>query len=126
FDGTDSSAPVTVSLTVNCVTDGGTPGKITGGGSVDERIRNFGFVVQTKVQGTTMSFDGNLEFQDKNLNYNLHSTAITLIEVNPDGIHGKFSGTATVNGISGYSFTVLVEDNGEPGAQIDKFCISIT
>src|SRR5262249_50844803 len=51
-------------LTVNS-TGQGTAGKITGGGSVDSGVRNFGFVVQPKVQNGVTSFIGNLEFQDK-------------------------------------------------------------
>ena len=42
--------------------------------------------------------------------------------------HGKilmFPAKATVNGVAGYTFTVFVEDNGEPGRN-DKFRVQIT
>ena len=104
----------------------GTPGKITGGGSVDERIRNFGFVVQGRIEHGQMVFTGELEFQDKKKGINLHSTTITLLRVAPDGKSAMFTGTARVNGSAGYNFTVWVEDNGEPGAGRDRFRIEIT
>jgi hypothetical protein len=104
----------------------GVPGKITGGGSIDEKIRNFGFVVMPKTQGGVMTFFGNLEYQDKALGYNLKSESITSINIEPDRIHGQFSGTATLNGVAGYSFFVELEDRAEPGALIDKFHIQIS
>jgi hypothetical protein len=119
-DGRLASNVATVTLVV-----AGTPGKITGGGSVDERLRNFGFVVETRVQQGVMTFSGNLEFQDKVLGINLHSTAITSVRVEADGIRGSFTGTATVNGVAGYTFQVDVEDNAEPGAKKDRFRIRI-
>jgi VCBS repeat-containing protein len=123
-DGGLDSAPVTVTIVVNPVTLG-TPGKITGGGSIDERVRNFGFVVQTKVRDGELSYTGSLQYHDKALGYNLHSTSITLIRIDPDGVHGMFQGTATLNGVAGYTFTVWVEDNGEPGSLVDRFRIEI-
>ena len=122
-DGQSVSDPVTVTL--NVTAPEGTPGKITGGGSIDERIRNFGFVVQTKVRDGVMEFTGSLEFQDKALGINLHSSSITLIRIEADKVHGMFVGTATINGIAGYNFRVTLEDNAEPGARIDKFRIEI-
>ena len=121
-DGHGGSATSTVTVAVNPMTQG-TPGKITGGGSVDSGVRNFGFVVQPNAQGP--GFKGNLEFQDKSANnINLHSTSITLISVFAN--KGMFQGTATRNGVSGFRFRVDVEDNGEPGAGVDKFRIQIS
>lgn len=113
--------------TCNCaLTVQATPGKITGG-SIDQRVRNFGFVVQTRaVNGGPLSFTGSLEFQDKVKGINLHATAITAIAIAPDRMHGAFAGPATVHGVSGYTFTVYIEDNGEPGAGVDKFPIQIS
>ncbi len=100
-----------------------TPGKITGGGSIDQKVRNFGFIVQTRTQAGVQSSTGSLEYQDKSLGYNLHATAITGIAIGPDRIHGIFTGPATLNGVAGYTFTAWIEDRAEPGAQIDKFRI---
>jgi uncharacterized repeat protein (TIGR01451 family) len=103
----------------------GTPGKITGGGSIDERVRNLGFVVMPKTQNGMTTFFGNLEFQDKSLGYNFKSESITFINIEPDRIHAQFTGTAKLNGVSGYRFFVELEDRAEPGAQVDKFRIQI-
>lgn len=124
-DGGLDSSPTTVAIVVNPVALG-TPGKITGGGSIDERVRNFGFVVQTQIHDGVLSYTGNLEYHDKARGHNLHSTAITLVRVDPDGVRGMFQGTATLNGIAGYTFTVWVEDNGEPGSLVDRFRIEIS
>ncbi len=103
-----------------------TPGKITGGGSIDERLRNFGFVVQTKSQAGQTLYTGSLQFHDKSRNYNLHSETITVIAISPDRLRGVFTGTATLNGVGGYTFVVWIDDLAEPGAQVDKFRIQFT
>lgn len=104
----------------------GVPAKITGGGSIDQSVRNFGFVVIPKIQAGTTSITGNLEFQDKSLGYNLKAVEITTVNVEPDRIHGQISGTATLNGVAGYRFFVELEDIAEPGALVDKFRIRIS
>ena len=116
-DDDTGSDTADVSLTVSAA-----PGKITGGGSIDSGVRNFGFVVQPAQNG---GFKGNLEFQDKSAgnNFNLKSTSITLISVY--GNKGMFTGAATKNGVSGFTFRADVEDNGEPGAGVDKFRIRV-
>jgi len=117
------SATGTVTVTVQ--SSQGTPGKITGGGSLDSGVRNFGFTVQAKLNNGALSFSGNAEFQDKSQGINLKSSSISLIRVEADGIHASFEGSATINGQPGYSFHVDVEDRGEPGAGVDKFRIRI-
>ena len=84
---------------------------------------NFGFNVLSQ-DGNT--FKGQLEYQDKRpgININLHSEQMTSLRILPDGKTGIFSGTATVNGVAGYSFTITVVDNGEPGKD-DTFRIVI-
>ena len=41
------------------------------------------------------------------------------------GVHATIRGTATVNGVSGYTFTVYVQDNGEPDRN-DRFRIVLS
>ncbi|MDI6885463.1 MAG: PKD domain-containing protein [archaeon] len=54
----------------------------------------------------------------------VHSELITTLELSEN--NATFTGTARVNKQSGYTFTVYVEDNGEPGwKKGDKFDISI-
>src|SRR4030095_10800863 len=49
----------------------------------------------------------------------------TFVSILIDNKHATMKGTATVNGISGYTFEVRVEDNGEPGIGVDRFRIQI-
>ena len=100
-------------------------GKVTGGGCEipspgnSEKKANFGFVAQLKDGEPS----GSLQFTDHATGMKVHSESIdtlTVLETN-----ATFTGTAKVNGASGYTFTVSVEDNGEPGKGVDKFAISI-
>ena len=100
-----------------------TSGKVTGGGSTSlekGKDLNFGFVVNSD-KSTTPT--GNMEFQSKLANINLHSTSFYSLSVYSSTL-AVFSGTATINGVSGHTFKVTVEDNGEPGTS-DKFSIEI-
>jgi len=96
-------------------------GKVTGGGeiSVSGGFANFGFVAQG---GSPPS--GQLEYQNHAQNVNVHSTSITSVTVS--GTSATFTGTCTQNGAGSFNFTVTVQDNGEPGAGVDKFTISTT
>ncbi|MBI3467068.1 MAG: cadherin-like domain-containing protein [Planctomycetes bacterium] len=97
--------------------------KVTGGGSVDSGIRNFGFIVQQRPSG---AFQGNLEFQDKTtgVNINFKSTSITSIVVGSGATNATISGMGKVNnGTATVSFTATVQDLGEPGAGVDTFRI---
>ena len=99
-------------------------GKITGGGTLDPGQRNFGFVINTKLKNGVSSFNGNLQYQDKTLGIRLHSTSLDTLQFASDG-SATFSGEARVNGVSGYRFTVVVRDSGEPGRGKDSFEITI-
>jgi len=116
-DGKGATATATVKVTV---IETMIAGKVTGGGQIDKDT-NFGFTVQSP-DGITIK--GQLEYQDKYMNINLHSVEITILKINRAGTKATFSGTATINGRSGYTFRVEVEDNGEPGNK-DKFTITI-
>jgi hypothetical protein len=117
-DGTDDSNVATVTITVNAPPPppppANTQGKITAGGAEISKGVNFGFVVQSS-DGKTIK--GQLEYQDKSAGINLHSVEMTSLRISSDGKFGTFEGTASINGKSGYTFTITVEDNGEPGSQ---------
>jgi len=49
---------------------------------------------------------------------------MTALSVDPTKTTATFKGTATVNGVEGYTFKVTVKDNGEPGTG-DSFLIVI-
>ena len=88
--------------------------KVTAGGcwilSPDDPAEKatFGFVVQHK-KGKE-SPEGQLEFQDHATGMNLHSESIAELEAS-EGNATVFSGTATVNGETGYNFTVFAKDS---------------
>src|SRR5262249_16598166 len=69
---------------------------------------------------------GQVSFEDRVRGIQVDSSSISYLRVEADGIHATIRGTARVNGVGGYSFTVYVEDNGEPGVNHDKFRIVIT
>ena len=96
-------------------------GKVTGGGEINETpsgFGNFGFNVQSQTGGAK----GQLEYQNHASNVNVHSVAITSFCVT--GNSATFSGTCTKNGAP-CTFSVSIQDNGEPGNGVDKFTITV-
>ena len=99
---------------------------VTGGGWMSEETATFGFVAQLKDNETI----GNLEYIDHAADLAMHSDTIDELEI--IGNTATFSGTAWIddassgNVSSGYTFEINVEDNGEPGAGLDTFAISVT
>lgn len=121
-----------VTLDTNTITVVGSEGftvppqiscKVTGGGSISlqkGKDLNFGFKVNSDKSTTPK---GHMEFQSKVDNINLRSTGFISLSVCSPTV-AVFSGTATLNGASGHTFKVIVEDNGKPGTS-DKFSIEI-
>ncbi len=103
-----------------------TPGKITGGGSLDSGLRRFNINIQSREHHGQFIFRGDLDFDDREHGISLQSTAITSFHISPNGAVGVIAGSARVNGQGGYSFTAILEDHGEPGAGVDKFHIIIS
>ncbi|MDQ3666777.1 MAG: PKD domain-containing protein, partial [Acidobacteriota bacterium] len=109
-------------ITVN---DGGPkPGeqKVTGGGwiPVPGGHGNFGFNVTKKGNS---GFSGHLTYHDKTGATKVQSEGITSLIVT--GNSARFQGPCTVNKASGFTCTVDVTDNGEPGSS-DFFQIRVT
>lgn len=100
----------------------GHPGNVTGGGKIGDGL-DFDFGVQPDQNN---GFKGHLNYKDKANNIDLRSTSITFVSILIDNKHATIKGTAMVNGISGYTFEVRVEDNGEPGKDSDRFRIQIS
>ena len=78
---------------------------------------NFGFVAQADG-----SPSGQLEYQNHASNVNVHSVSIASLSIS--GNSATFSGTCTKNGAP-CTFTVNVQDNGEPGHGVDQFSIVV-
>ena len=117
FGGT-ATATVTVSVTKQVLEQ--QPGKVTAGGAQLDKKTNFGF----NVKSDDKKIKGEMEYQDKTANINLHSIKMTSLSIAPSKINAVFTGTGTINHVSGYTFEVYVEDNGEPG-KTDYFSIKI-
>jgi hypothetical protein len=101
-------------------------GRVTGGGQVDldgGGRASFGFVVQRKTTGGLAT--GQLEYHNHVTGMNVHSTGmLTLLIVENTA---TFTGTCRVNTTTACTFSVTVQDNGEPGSQgPNKDKVSIT
>jgi hypothetical protein len=99
-------------------------GKTTGGGEikVPDGTANFGFVARREVIGGQPM--GQLEYYNHARSLNVHSVSILTLSVS--GNTATFTGECTKNGSPPCSFTVTVEDNGEPGADVDVFTIAVS
>jgi VCBS repeat-containing protein len=134
YTGTDSftyragdgslSSTATVSIEVKADSaPAATAGKVTGAGRTGAGI--FLVAVQSnESKRGDLSFKGLVAYHDHRRNLTLWSTAITDFRIESDG-RAVISGTATVNGKSGYSFTAYLSDRGESGRK-DAFQIVIT
>jgi hypothetical protein len=100
----------------------GRAGKVTGGGQIGGS-RTFSFEAQPNGNA---GFKGNLRYRDATNNINLESTSVTFVSILIDNQHATVKGTATVNGVSGYTFRVDLEDNGEPAKGFDRFRIQLS
>ncbi len=106
------------------VNDGGPkPGeqKVTGGGwiPISSDKGNFGFNAKKK----GMSTSGHLNYDDKAGQMKIQATSFSSLSIT--GNRATFSGPCTVNKASGFTCTVDVIDNGEPGSS-DFFRIRVS
>jgi hypothetical protein len=99
-----------------------TTGKVTGGGEINVLggTANFGFNAKRDTVSGPVS--GQLEYYNHARSLNVHSVSMTSLSV--VGTTATFGGSCTKNGAP-CTFTVYVEDNGEPGTN-DKFTINVS
>jgi hypothetical protein len=84
---------------------------------------NFGFNSQYKKGATVPTGETQFDFQVGNLNF--HSESYSWLVVS--GWKAQYKGTGTVNGVSGYDFTLTAYDGDiSGGGGVDKFRIVIT
>jgi hypothetical protein len=84
---------------------------------------NFGFNSQYKKNANVPT--GETEFNFQVGNFNFHSEAYTWLVVS--GFKAQYKGTGSVNGVSGYDFTLTAYDGDiTGGGGADKFRIRIT
>jgi large repetitive protein len=110
-----------------------TAGFVTGGGYVTQTgsmvpndaasvgaKANYGFNAKYKNANT---LQGEVEFQFKPANINLHATSLDwlLVNTNVTPNRAQIQGSGTVNGVAGYGFLLTVTDGG----QTDRFRMKI-
>lgn len=97
---------------------------MTGGGYImaNNARETFGFVAGYKPHQDTLS--GELDYIDHGGGMHVKSTSVT--SYGGTGNTRTFGGQATINGVSGYTFTVTATDNGNPGKNNDNFGISLS
>jgi hypothetical protein len=111
---------------INCVppiTQGPCHDFVTGGGwiMVGSDRANFGFNAGFKDGATTPEV--HLNYIDHASGMKVKATSITLYE-KPTSTRRRFAGNAEVNGTAGYTYEVVVADDGEPGRS-DTFHIEL-
>ena len=119
-----STATQTATLTPTATPVRGTPGKVTGGGSIGSETGK-----ERATFGLTVNYDngslvpkGNLNYIDHVTGMHLSSTALEILVI--DGSYAWFTGTATLDGGQVVWFKVEVRDVNRQGAT-DWFKISI-
>ncbi|MCI0743108.1 MAG: Ig-like domain-containing protein [Gemmataceae bacterium] len=122
-DGLALSNVATATILVAPVTS--VAGKITGAGSLDDGLRRFDIHVESKERRGQFEIQGVVEYWDHQHGIHLESTSIASLSISENGRIGIITGAARVNGRSGYTFTVIVGDNGEGSRSKDTFQILI-
>ena len=95
--GSSDEATLTITSTVG--------GKVTAGTIRTANNGRGGFNVQSNTSG----IKGELQFQNKSINFHAHE--MTALGISPNGTKAWFAGVGT----DGETFVAYVEDNGEPG-----------
>jgi VCBS repeat-containing protein len=123
YRASDGSLGGLATVTIQVAPAPATEGKVTGAGAAG--AGSFKVNVQSREAKGGLLFSGSVSFQDAARGIDLQSTSISYVRVESDGVRATISGTATVNGKSGYSFTAYLDDHGQPGRG-DSFRIVIT
>jgi len=122
----DETPPTTILEETTVYVPPLTPGKVTGGGQIvlsPKARASFGFNVMYQENWTAPK--GEFLYVDQEIKMIVHSHNMTSLIVSPDKTKATFEGTCTINGVSGFTYTIYVEDNGEPGKN-DVFKITLS
>jgi hypothetical protein len=100
------------------------PGFVTGGGHipVGAGLGSFHFFAGNK---DGLLFAG-LEFIDGNTGMLVKVLGITAYDAGVSEACRQFQGEAAIDGVGGFTYTVDVCDNGEPGNGVDSFSILLS
>lgn len=139
-DGRVASVDGDVTLasnTITACTDGlvfpaYTPIKVTGGGQINvttpgDGIANYGF--NANPGGSGVAASGSFNYLNHTLGpppYHLHGTVtdVDTVTAQTDGSTETVRLSGTCDGVAGCTFSVLVQDNGEPGRD-DQFGLTV-
>ena len=99
---------------------------VTGGGWINQGNggrANFGFNAGFK--GGSM--DVHFNYIDHSTGMHVKATSITsYVDPEPTSTKRRFTGSAEIDGVSGYTYDIRVADNGEPGRNTDTISISLS
>jgi len=103
----------------------------TGGGWIQQDDGNkgtFGNVAGYKdvscTEDDTTQPSGHITYDDHSNDKKVQSTDVQTYSIDAPN-QRTYTGDANLNGVPGYTYSVTVQDNGEPGAGVDTFSISV-
>ena len=110
--------PVSTPLCEVTITNGG---RIT---AANGDRATFGGVAMADGEGDA---SGNEQYQDHGpaQPMNLHGDVLVVV-CSEDGTSATIFGNATVDGVGGFMYRLIVEDNGEPGKGVDRYWIAVS
>src|SRR5213594_4215748 len=99
---------------------------VTGGGwiKVGNSKANFGFNAGFKPNATTPEIHFN--YIDHNSGMQMKATSISVYKIGDTATTRHMEGMAEINGVSGFTYSIDVADNGEPGRNTDSLKISLS
>ena len=99
---------------------------VTGGGwiKVDNSKANFGFNAGFKPNATTPEIHFN--YIDHYTGMHMKATSISVYSVGATPTTRHMEGLAEINGTAGFTYSIDVADNGEPGKNTDTLYISLS
>jgi len=100
-----------------------TPGEVSGGGWIDDGAARVTFGMHAEYQAGADAPSGELVVDDHD---GTATRATGVRHVVIDGDSAWIQGPATVNGASGYTYTLEVTDNGSPGGGNDTWHLVVT
>ena len=100
-----------------------TPGEVSGGGWIDNAGTKVNFGMHAEYRAGSSSASGELVVTDHD-GTRTRSDGIQYVVI--DGNSAWIQGPASVNGVSGFTFTLEVTDNGSPGKGNDTWHLVVT
>jgi len=99
---------------------------MTGGGwiNVGNSKANFGFNAGYKPNSSTPEIHFN--YIDHNSGMQMKATSLSVYRQGDTATTRHMEGNAEINGVSGFTYSIDVADNGEPGRNVDSLKISLS